>query len=84
MKIALSLAASLMLIASAVAGDSPPGMNAPLPATYTGDGPNGPVKSQRISAHDATFALVEGGRIRRFVDYYDFASAFAASTDSVK
>jgi steroid delta-isomerase-like uncharacterized protein len=53
-------------------------------STYTGDGPNGPVKGQKISAHGATFAVVEGGRIRRFVDYYDFASAFPAPSSAAK
>jgi len=53
-------------------------------ATYTGDGPNGPVKGQKISAHGASFAVVERGRIRRFVDYYDFASAFPAPTAGAK
>ena len=53
-------------------------------STYTGDGPNGPVKGQKISARGATFAVVEGGRIRRFVDYYDFASAFPAPTAGAK
>jgi steroid delta-isomerase-like uncharacterized protein len=53
-------------------------------STYTGGGPNGPVKGQKISAHGATFAVVEGGRIRRFVDYYDFASAFPAPASGAK
>jgi steroid delta-isomerase-like uncharacterized protein len=48
-------------------------------STYTGDGPNGPVKRQKISARGASFVVVEGGRIRRFVDYYDFASSFPAT-----
>jgi len=53
-------------------------------STYTGDGPNGPVAGQRISARGASFVVVEGGRIRRFVDYYDFASAFPAPTSGAK
>lgn len=53
-------------------------------STYSGDGPNGPVKMQKISARGATFAVIEGGRIRRFIDYYDFASAFPASTEAMK
>jgi steroid delta-isomerase-like uncharacterized protein len=53
-------------------------------STYTGDGPNGPVKGQKISVHGATFVVVEGGRVRRFVDYYDFASAFPAPTGDAK
>ncbi len=53
-------------------------------STYTGDGPNGPVKGRKISAHGASFAVVENGRIRRFVDYYDFASSFPAPTGAVK
>ena len=52
-------------------------------STYTGDGPSGPVKRQKISARGASFVVVEGGHIRRFVDYYDFASAFPA-TDGTK
>ena len=51
-------------------------------ATYTGDGPVGPVTGQKISARGAAFAVVADGRIRRFVDYYDFASAFPAPTGS--
>lgn len=53
-------------------------------STYTGDGPSGPVKSQKITARGATFAVIEGGHIRRFVDYYDFASAFPAPADAAK
>jgi len=53
-------------------------------STYTGDGPNDPVKGQKMSARGASFVVVEGGRIRRFVDYYDFASAFPTPTDGAK
>ena len=53
-------------------------------ATYTGDGPAGPVKHQRISARGSTFATVENGRIRHFIDYYDFASAFPPPAGAAK
>jgi hypothetical protein len=53
-------------------------------STYTGQGPTGPVKAQKITARGAAFAVVEGGHIRRFVDYYDFASAFPAPADVAK
>jgi steroid delta-isomerase-like uncharacterized protein len=53
-------------------------------ATYTGDGPNGPVKSAKISARGATFLVAEHGHIKRFVDYYDFASAFGAPAEPAK
>ncbi|HVO49347.1 MAG TPA: nuclear transport factor 2 family protein [Steroidobacteraceae bacterium] len=46
-------------------------------ATYTGDGPSGPVKGQKISARGASFAVIKDGHISRFSDYYDFSSAFA-------
>jgi len=51
-------------------------------ATYTGDGPSGPVKAQKISARGASFAVIEDGHIRRFTDYYDFSSAFPAPSGS--
>jgi steroid delta-isomerase-like uncharacterized protein len=49
-------------------------------ATYTGEGPNGPVKAQRISARGASIIETDHGRIRRFVDYYDFASSFPSAS----
>jgi steroid delta-isomerase-like uncharacterized protein len=53
-------------------------------ATYTGDGPNGPVKQKKITAHGASFIEVADGHVRRFVDYYDFASAFPAEKIGAK
>ncbi len=45
-------------------------------STFTGDSPSGPVVRKRISARGASFAVIENGRIKRFTDYYDTASAF--------
>jgi len=45
-------------------------------STYTGDSPTGPLVRKRISARGASFAVIENGRIKRFTDYYDLASAF--------
>jgi steroid delta-isomerase-like uncharacterized protein len=45
-------------------------------STYTGDTPSGPVMRKRISARGASVAVIENGRIKRFTDYYDMASAF--------
>jgi len=45
-------------------------------STYTGDSPTGPVVRKRISARGASLAVIENGRIKRFSDYYDLASAF--------
>jgi steroid delta-isomerase-like uncharacterized protein len=45
-------------------------------STYTGDSPSGPVVRKRISARGASIAVIENGRIKRFSDYYDLASAF--------
>lgn len=45
-------------------------------STYTGDSPSGPVVRKRISARGASIAVIENGRIKRFPDYYDLASAF--------
>jgi steroid delta-isomerase-like uncharacterized protein len=44
--------------------------------TYTGEGPTGQVKAQRISGRGASVIVTENGRIKRFTDYYDFASFF--------
>jgi steroid delta-isomerase-like uncharacterized protein len=44
--------------------------------TYTGEGPTGHVKAQRISGRGASVVVTENGRIKRFTDYYDFASFF--------
>ena len=44
--------------------------------TYTGEGPTGHVKAQRISGRGASIVVTENGRIKRFTDYYDFASFF--------
>jgi steroid delta-isomerase-like uncharacterized protein len=45
-------------------------------STYTGDSPSGPVVRKRISGRGASVAVIENGRIKRFTDYYDFASFF--------
>jgi len=45
-------------------------------STFTGDSPSGPVVGKRISARGASVAVIENGRIKRFTDYYDMASAF--------
>jgi steroid delta-isomerase-like uncharacterized protein len=46
-------------------------------ATYTGPDPHGKqVTKKRISGRGASFAEVEKGKIKRFTDYYDFASSF--------
>ena len=44
--------------------------------TFTGDGPTGPVKDIRISGRGTSVVVTENGRIKRFSDYYDFASFF--------
>ncbi len=44
--------------------------------TFTGDGPTGPVKGQRISGRGVSIVLTENGQIKRFTDYYDLASFF--------
>jgi hypothetical protein len=53
--------------------------------TFTGEGPTGPVKGQRISGRGASIVLTENGQIKRFTDYYDFASFFpkAATANTV-
>jgi steroid delta-isomerase-like uncharacterized protein len=45
-------------------------------ATFTGDGPSGPVIRQPISGRGASIATIENGRILRFTDYYDIGSFF--------
>jgi steroid delta-isomerase-like uncharacterized protein len=45
-------------------------------STFTGDSPSGPIVGKRISARGASVAVIENGRIKRFTDYYDMASAF--------
>jgi steroid delta-isomerase-like uncharacterized protein len=45
-------------------------------STYTGDTPSGPVVAKRVAARGASVAVIENGRIKRFTDYYDIASAF--------
>ncbi len=44
--------------------------------TYSGDSPSGPVRDMRVSGRGATIAEIEDGRIKRFTDYYDYASFF--------
>ncbi|HYL11351.1 MAG TPA: nuclear transport factor 2 family protein [Candidatus Acidoferrales bacterium] len=44
--------------------------------TFTGEGPTGQVKAQRISGRGASIVVIENGRIKRFTDYYDLASFF--------
>jgi steroid delta-isomerase-like uncharacterized protein len=44
-------------------------------ATYTGDCPTvGHVVGMHASGRGASVAVIENGRIKRFTDYYDFAS----------
>jgi steroid delta-isomerase-like uncharacterized protein len=45
-------------------------------ATYTGDSPIGHVVQFHGSGRGASVAVIENGRIKRFTDYYDFASFF--------
>jgi steroid delta-isomerase-like uncharacterized protein len=45
-------------------------------ATYTGDSPIGHVVRFHGSGRGTSVAVIESGRIRRFSDYYDFASFF--------
>ena len=45
-------------------------------ATYTGDSPIGHVVGFHGSGRGASVAAIENGRIKRFTDYYDFASFF--------
>ena len=45
-------------------------------ATFTGDGPYGPVKDLPISGRGASVVEVEKGRIKQFTDYYDTLSFF--------
>jgi steroid delta-isomerase-like uncharacterized protein len=54
-------------------------------ATYTGDSPIGHVVRFHGSGRGASVAVIENGRIKRFTDYYDFASFFPkASAGSAK
>jgi steroid delta-isomerase-like uncharacterized protein len=45
-------------------------------ATYTGDSPIGHVDRFHTSGRGVSIAVIENGRIKRFSDYYDFASFF--------
>jgi steroid delta-isomerase-like uncharacterized protein len=45
-------------------------------ATFTGDGPYGPVKDLPISGRGASVVVVEKGRIKQLTDYYDTLSFF--------
>lgn len=45
-------------------------------ATFTGDGPYGPVKDLPISGRGASIVEVEKGRVRQLTDYYDTLSFF--------
>jgi hypothetical protein len=47
--------------------------------TYTGPGPSGPLVNQPDSGRGASIAVIRGGRIERFTDYYDAASFFSAT-----
>ena len=44
--------------------------------TSTSDSPVGLVIPRRISGRGASVAVIENGRIKRFSDYYDFATVF--------
>jgi steroid delta-isomerase-like uncharacterized protein len=41
-----------------------------LSGTYTGDTPSGPAKGKRFSIRGASMVTTEGGKIKRFTDYY--------------
>ena len=45
-------------------------------ATYTGDSPIGHVVGFHGSGRGSSIAVIENGQIKRFTDYYDFASFF--------
>jgi steroid delta-isomerase-like uncharacterized protein len=45
-------------------------------ATFTGDGPYGPVKDLPLSGRGASIVVVEKGRIKQLTDYYDTLSFF--------
>jgi steroid delta-isomerase-like uncharacterized protein len=49
-------------------------------ATFTGDTPIGHVVGYHTSGRGASVAVIEHGRIKRFTDYYDFASFFPKSS----
>ena len=53
-------------------------------ATFTGDTPIGHVVGYHTSGRGASVAVIENGRIKRFTDYYDFASFFPKSGGSAK
>jgi len=53
-------------------------------ATFTGDTPIGHVVGYHTSGRGASVAVIENGRIKRFTDYYDFASFFPKSGGSPK
>jgi hypothetical protein len=44
--------------------------------TVTGESPVRPIAPRRISGRGASVAVIENGRIKRFSNYYDFASVF--------
>jgi len=45
-------------------------------ATFTGEGPYGPVKDLPLSGHGASIAEIEKGRIKKLTDYYDTLTFF--------
>lgn len=45
-------------------------------ATFTGTTPSGPVTGYHTTGRGASVVVIENGRIKRFTDYYDFASFF--------
>lgn len=52
-------------------------------ATYTGEGPSGPVTGFHSSTRGSSIVEIENGRIKRFTDYWDLASFFRrAPSDS--
>ena len=53
-------------------------------ATFTGDTPIGHVVGYHTSGRGASVVVVENGRIKKFTDYYDFASFFPKSSGSAK
>ena len=45
-------------------------------STFTGEGPTGPVKEQRVSGRGVSVVVTENGQIKHLTDYYDLPSFF--------
>lgn len=63
-------------VTNVVEGDNAVAIEWTWASTFTGDSPNGPVTALKISGRGASVAELEGGKIKRFTDYYDEASFF--------